>query len=262
MRKLLFGVLALSASFALAGCSGNGSSNFILDEDKTTVLGLNDKSIKTLKVPKGITAIGQLAFANCPNLEKVTISDTVETIGQSAFEDCIALKDIVIPKNVKEIGNSAFAKCEKLETVTLSEGLKKLGKSAFENCEGLTEITIPSTVTTIGSACFQSCTYLSYIDIKANLESINTYVFCGCHIKTIVIPKSIERIERYSIMDTQDINNLYYGGTKEEWNSIYMADGIKDEFKFATLYEYSESQPTEDGKYWHYTSEGRATSWK
>lgn len=49
------------------------------------------------------------------------------------------------------------------------------------------------------------------------------------------------------------MQNIYYYGTKEEWNNVKNNDS-----KVASVkeYFYSETKPTTSGNYWHYDVDG------
>lgn len=53
-------------------------------------------------IPDGVTAIEDLAFAGCTNLQSIVIPDSVTTIGESAFAYCISLQSITIVTQEKE----------------------------------------------------------------------------------------------------------------------------------------------------------------
>jgi hypothetical protein len=44
---------------------------------------------------------------------------------------------------------------------------------------------------------------------------------------------------------------VFFGGTEEQFDAIEIADS-NEAITDANLYIYSESEPTDDGKYWHY----------
>ena len=58
-------------------------------------------------IPDGVMIIKDCAFESC-KLSKITIPDSVTTIGGWAFSGCYDLNSIVIPKNVTSIGECAF----------------------------------------------------------------------------------------------------------------------------------------------------------
>ena len=60
-------------------------------------------------IPKEVTEIGDMAFADCKGLRVVTIPEGVRTIGKRAFFRCRQLVDISIAWSVRTIGEQAFS---------------------------------------------------------------------------------------------------------------------------------------------------------
>ena len=89
--------------------------------------------IVNLKIPEGVTTIGDSAFSGCTNLASITIPDGVTTIGNSAFSSCTNLASITIPDGVTTIGIAAFSGCTSLASVTIPEGVTTIGNYAFSN---------------------------------------------------------------------------------------------------------------------------------
>lgn len=54
------------------------------------------KQLKSVSLPDGITSIGDHAFYNCRNLEKLVLSHGVSSIGDGAFKNCESLHDITM----------------------------------------------------------------------------------------------------------------------------------------------------------------------
>ena len=69
------------------------------------------EDIKTVIIKKGVTSIGEFAFASCTNLTAITIPDSVTSIGIDAFSECISMTAITIPDSVTSIGEAAFYLC-------------------------------------------------------------------------------------------------------------------------------------------------------
>lgn len=78
---------------------------------KVTEIALNGfiscTKLERVTLSKNIIKIGNSAFANCPELKKVFLSN-VQTIGNNAFMRCAKLSDIVIPKTVSSLGAYVF----------------------------------------------------------------------------------------------------------------------------------------------------------
>lgn len=64
--------------------------------------------------------ISNWAFRSCYSLKRVTIPDSVTSIGTSAFVKCYSLISVVIGKSVSTINNYAFADCNSLYILQFS----------------------------------------------------------------------------------------------------------------------------------------------
>ena len=67
------------------------------------------KSIVTVDLGYGITSVSGSAFANMPQLYRVNLPSTLQTIGEGAFAKDPALTDLYVPKAVASIAKNAFA---------------------------------------------------------------------------------------------------------------------------------------------------------
>ena len=65
----------------------------------------------SVSLPETLTAIGNNAFAKCPNLRSVELPETVTTIGKGAFASCQRLTSVTLPTTLTEIGDYAFCRC-------------------------------------------------------------------------------------------------------------------------------------------------------
>ena len=81
------------------------------------------------------------------------------TYGNSAPWRYSGVKRITIGDSVTSIGNSAFRGCISLTSVTIPNSVTTIGNSAFSGCSSLTSVTIPNSVTTIGEYTFRICIY-------------------------------------------------------------------------------------------------------
>lgn len=113
--------------------------------------GMNPK-LNTITLSRGLTEIADGAFGcgetenGMSNLTELVIPKGITRIGDSAFAGN-NIKKIEIPASVTEIGKSAFLsnQLKKECTVTLPEGLKTIGSMAFKN-NGIKEIELPASV--------------------------------------------------------------------------------------------------------------------
>ena len=57
-----------------------------------------------------------------------------------------------------------------------------------------------------------------------------------------------------------DLKAVYYEATQSEWDQISIGSFGNETLTNATRYYYSESQPTEEGNFWHYV-DGEIVVW-
>ncbi len=151
------------------------------------------------------TTIGSGRFRGCSNLkevtfdcetvtslfvyssiEKVTMKESVTSIGDSAFEGCTSLTSVTIPNSVTSIGGSAFERCTGLTSVTIPNSVTSIGGSAFERCTGLTSVTIPNSVTSIDYDTFSGCSGLTSVVIGSGVTSIGGAAFSDTNLKKTI----------------------------------------------------------------------------
>lgn len=67
-----------------------------------------------------LTVIGDWAFYNCHNLQKLTIPEGVTKVGDEAFFDCTYLKELTLPSTLAEAADNSFALCSKLKQIQVN----------------------------------------------------------------------------------------------------------------------------------------------
>ena len=160
----------------------------VVYEGTVTGLGtraLNGTKLTAIKLPAGITTIGERAFTDCSKLATITFADNgaaLTSIGDYAFAGCDPLTSFIIPNSVTTFGNYVFQSCDELATVTIGTGITALGESTFLNCRKLETVIFAGTptLTTIGKGAFSSCYALTAIEIPASVEIIGSGAFNGC----------------------------------------------------------------------------------
>ena len=151
---------------------------------------------------------------------KVVIADGVTSIGNTAFQGCTGLAEVEIPASVTSIGNSAFNGCSGLERFGIPDGVKSIGDSAFYNCTTLKFVTIPDSVNSIAGSAFYGCVLLESVEIPDGVTSINNATFYGCSaLKSATIPASVTSIGTDAFALCNNLDNVYYGGSQEAWNT-------------------------------------------
>ena len=97
-------------------------------------------NLAKITLPETMNSIGNYAFFKA-GLESIVLPEGLETIGVSAFSNTLLSGDLVLPKTLNSIGQDAFLNTN-ITSVNLNEGMA-LGGCAFANCNNLKEVTIP-----------------------------------------------------------------------------------------------------------------------
>ena len=159
-------------------------------------------------LPDGLLRIGDNAFENWNNLEKINIPDSITTIGKYGFFECLKLESITISDSITEIGDHAFAYCETLTSFNIPDTVTVIGKGVFASCLKITSINIPSTVTEIGESAFAGCGFTN-ITLPAGLTVINDYTFGGCNsLLSVIIPDTVTSVGIGAFSNCTSLTNI------------------------------------------------------
>lgn len=140
-----------------------------------------------------ITVIPYQAFAECNNLKKVTIGNTVQNIMAGAFWNT-AIKEVVIPDTVKEMGEYWDAEN--------STGYSR----RFFACDAES------------GRVFAGCKNLKKVTIGNGVENIPAWMFWGCtNLEEIKIGENVRFVDNDAFLDTNDTFNVINNSTHKEW---------------------------------------------
>lgn len=127
------------------------------------------------------------------DITKLSLPETVQSIGSNAFNGCTALTDITLPDSIRHIEPYAFidsgyyndaanwessalyidnhlisVKSDISGKLTVKEGTISVADFAIRNCGSLTEINFPASVVAIGYTSVNGCTEIENITVDAN----------------------------------------------------------------------------------------------
>ena len=176
--------------YAFYGCTGEliVNCNICGYENGGSVSGTNilngyspfyNSKFEKITIGNSVTSIGYRAFYNCKSLTSVTIHNSAPSISSNAFYGCTLLSDVYVHitdlvtyttgNTVSRIGDNTHLLVNGVEITELliPYGIASIGNSAFRKCTSLTSVSIPDSVTSIGSSAFYGCTLLKEMYCKS-----------------------------------------------------------------------------------------------
>lgn len=243
-------------------------------------------SLEWVSLPESVYYINQFAFNNCSSLKSIIIPSVVTDIAVAAFLNCDALTTVYYGgtedkwSEINIQGNNScldgirkyyFSQTEPQKegyfwhfdtdgVTPVSWGNEPnysygLAYSLNSDGKGYTvvgmgdcidkDLIIPSTheglpVTAIGENAFNGNTDITYVLIDRAVTSIGQGSFNLC----------------------KSLKNVYYNGTKEDWETLCSSIGVSNDYLIdAKVYYFSETEPA-DGFFWHYDTDGKTpVSW-
>ena len=233
-----------------------------------------------------IDSIPNDAFNGCDWLQSVDLPQKITNIGSYAFYSCYSLKSITIPESVNEIGESAFYRCLNLVEVYNLSSLNIISGSSTNGYAGYYAKAIHTSLqdesilkeTTEGIIYFIEDSQYYFLGFSANYSlwmdvvnydkvilpndidgnSYNIYknVFYNIswYFDYIIIPSNIKTVGENAFGPYSNYV-IYFKGTKEDWDTISLGSSNTN-LSNATRYYYSETEPTEEGNYWYYDTDG------
>lgn len=162
--------------------------------------------LKEFYMPNSVVSVGELCFSQYFNkthcLEKVHLSESLQTIPGGIFNGCNNLLSVNIPSKIEVIGKGAFLGCTSLQEIIFPDKLEVIGNAAFRDCNSLTTIRIPNSVTSIEESAFAGSANFKLIEIGNSLIDISD-VFGGTNlnqprIDSLIIGNGISSMHDYT----------------------------------------------------------------
>lgn len=190
-------------------------------------------------LPEGVKLVREMAFYKCEYLKKVTMPQSLETLGNNCFDGCESLEYADLG-GAESIGTCVFLGCSSLREITISGNCKTFGDDsedpfgytdaleainvtdgdgAYASSDGIlynndktrlirypmgrtdTTFVVPDSVKNIERCAFLSCTHLEDVVLPKKLEILGAYAFYGC--------SSLTSLRAYG--DLKNIGEMAFG---------------------------------------------------
>ena len=132
-------------------------------------------------------------------------------ISNDAFNDRNFLTSVTLPSSIQFIGSRAFNSCANLQTVHLPNGLLEISDFAFANCREFSDVVIPESVLSINEGAFSS-SGLNTVTFGSNLVTIGKQAFFDNRITNLVLPESIQNIDREAFAYNSSLMDITFHG--------------------------------------------------
>ena len=193
----------------------------------------NNKSLTSIKLPKGLEDFWNNAFNGCTALNNIVMPSTVEAIYDYVFQDCTSLSNVTLNEGCTTLGHHVFKNCPlaavtfpktlgsigeyafegtKLKTVDLSNTeITNLPKGSFYNCQQLNDVKLPKALTDIGESAFYKSAIAS-ITFPYSLQKIDAWAFQFTQLTNVVIPTKTGHIGDGAFSDNANLNTVVVNG--------------------------------------------------
>ncbi len=195
-----------------------------------------------LYIPAFVTMIGDSAFFNCAMLQTIAVDENNQQY--ASIDGVLFTKDMTqllqypggkegeytVPDGVITIGSDAFGNCDKLTMITLSDSVKEINSSFGAALTSFTVADGNGTYSSVDGALLNyEKNVLLYVPAgkKGSYAIPNTVVtiardaFDGATLDTLILPKSVQKIESYAFWKNQcSVTKVIYAGTEQEWEQI------------------------------------------
>lgn len=156
-------------------------------------------------------------------------------------------KGVKIKKGITDIGTCVFSGLSNLKWAELDDGIKTIGQSAFSDCKVLEKVKLPANLATIESYVFSGCKTLEKIELPEKLTYIGNGTFSDTGLRSIRIPASLKRCDKYAFGSNSTVNAVYIEDltswlSMEEGPDFFSSEDIELYSKSPTIKYYVDGE--------------------
>ena len=97
---------------------------------------LTAKVSKKITIPDSVASIGDSVFEGCAAMNEVKLPKNIEIISECTFKGCGSLKEVTVPKSVTSIGEYALGYSDEWNDDENARGYKKYDGFTIKGCRG------------------------------------------------------------------------------------------------------------------------------
>lgn len=243
-------------------------------------------SLEWVSLPNSVEGIDQFAFRGCSGLQSIIIPSSVTEIEYAAFMLCDALTTVYYGgtedkwSTISIEGNNGCLNGVRKYYFSQTEP-EKDGYFWHFDTDGVTPVSWGNepnysygleyslnsdgkgyTVVGIGD-CIDKDLIIPSTHEGLPVNAIGENAFNGnTDITYVLIDRAVISIGQGAFNLCKSLKNVYYNGTKEEWETLCSSIGVSNDYLIdAKVYYFSQTQP-EEGFFWHFDTDGKTpVSW-
>ena len=220
------GITSMGGS-AFEGCTGALVVNCNVPSVSASSEGAFYKSkFSKLAIGNQVDSIGSFAFADCANLQDISLSASLDSIGANAFNNSKKIANVY----VEDLESWLAIECANKESRpnTLNKSVKiyvdstlltdvvmpvivdSIAAYAFCNCADLISVTIPEAVKAIGEEAFNGCTKLYKVFNNSALELVEgkkDYGYVAFYAKSVI---ELDKVDLKGDFQFKTIDDVHY----------------------------------------------------
>ncbi|MBO4736870.1 MAG: leucine-rich repeat protein, partial [Bacilli bacterium] len=180
--------------------------NFELNEDgqsySVTPKGdvIRDITIPSTYNGLPVSSIPDYSFGLCRSMKKITMPDSIVSIGVQAFMGCVSLEEINFSNSLTSFPDRMCFGCRSLTSVNIPSGVATIGENAFERCSSIKEVNFPNTLTSIGKEAFSECISIETLNIPGGVIREKAFYEC-VSVVSLILGEGVTDIEEWAFFE-------------------------------------------------------------
>lgn len=188
-------------------------------------------------IPSDVMHIATGSFNSNPYITEVTLPLELKTIGDEAFRNCVNLEKLIFTgNNLVSIGLNAFDFTKVIASAP--QGVVTLGNWLIGYKGDVTSnLVIPETINNAAIGVFQFNEKITSVTFPTYFENIPARMFEGCSkLNSVLFPQNLRTIGEYAFSQTGLVDPIASGPQSRSTSSLIIPEGVTTIGDYAFAY--------------------------